>query len=63
VAPGVVQYTSDLLFHDLWLRPPWRLGTGAWLLSALSSPQAKSCKIPYHLNRAMDLRRHASSER
>ena len=21
VAPGVVQYTSDLLFHDLWLRP------------------------------------------
>ena len=21
VAPGVVQYTSDVLFHDLWLRP------------------------------------------
>jgi alkylhydroperoxidase/carboxymuconolactone decarboxylase family protein YurZ len=21
VAPGLVQYTSDLLFHDLWLRP------------------------------------------
>jgi len=21
VAPGVVQYTSDPLFHDLWLRP------------------------------------------
>ena len=21
VAPGVVQYTSELLFHDLWLRP------------------------------------------
>ena len=21
VAPGIVQYTSDPLFHDLWLRP------------------------------------------
>lgn len=24
VAPGVVQYTSDPLFHDLWLRPTLR---------------------------------------
>jgi 4-carboxymuconolactone decarboxylase len=22
VAPGVVEYTTDVLFHDLWLRPP-----------------------------------------
>ncbi len=33
VAPGVVQYTSDPLFHDLWLRPA-RLGTEASLPSA-----------------------------
>jgi 4-carboxymuconolactone decarboxylase len=29
VAPGVVQYTSDVLFHDLWYVRPWRLGTAA----------------------------------
>ena len=30
VAPGLVQYTTDLLFNDLWLRPDLAPGTGAW---------------------------------
>ena len=36
VAPGVVQYTTDVLFRDLWLRPDLAPGT------AVSSPSARS---------------------
>ena len=35
VAPGVVQYTTDPLFHDLWLRPALARRTGVSLPSAL----------------------------
>jgi 4-carboxymuconolactone decarboxylase len=54
VAPGVVQHTSDLLFHDLWLHPALAprdrsLVTVSALIASGQTPQ-----IPYHLNRAMD---------
>ncbi|MBX3499263.1 MAG: carboxymuconolactone decarboxylase family protein [Alphaproteobacteria bacterium] len=54
VAPGIVQYTTDILFRDLWLRsdlaPRDRsLVTVSALISAGHVGQ-----IPYHLNRAMD---------
>ncbi|MGE3976399.1 MAG: carboxymuconolactone decarboxylase family protein [Nitrospira sp.] len=54
VAPGVVQYTTDALFRDLWLRPGLAprdrsLVTVSALVSAGQSPQ-----VAYHLNRAMD---------
>ena len=54
VAPGVVQYTTDLLFRDLWLRPALTprdrsLVTVSALVAAGQAPQ-----ITYHLNRAMD---------
>jgi 4-carboxymuconolactone decarboxylase len=54
VAPGVVQYTRDLLFRDVWLRlalaPRDRsLVTVSALIAAGHVEQ-----IPYHLNRAMD---------
>ena len=54
VAPGVVQYTTDVLFRDLWLRPGLTprdrsLVTVSALISA-----GQSAQITYHLNRAMD---------
>jgi 4-carboxymuconolactone decarboxylase len=54
VAPGVVQYTTDILFRDLWLRPDLAprdrsLVTVSALISA-----GQVAQIPYHLNRAMD---------
>jgi 4-carboxymuconolactone decarboxylase len=54
VAPGLVQYTSDLLFHDLWLRPELAprdrsLGTVSALIAS-----GQVAQITYHLNRAMD---------
>jgi 4-carboxymuconolactone decarboxylase len=54
VAPGVVQYTTDLLFRDLWLRPG--LGPRERSLITVSALVASGqvAQIPYHLNRAMD---------
>ena len=54
VAPGVVQYTTDLLFRDLWLRP--NLAPRDRSLTTVSALTASGqvAQIPYHLNRAMD---------
>ncbi len=54
VAPGVVQYTTDLLFKDLWLRPDLapRDRSLVTVSSLVASGQVE--QIPYHLNRAMD---------
>jgi 4-carboxymuconolactone decarboxylase len=54
VAPGVVQYTSDPLFHDLWRRPTLvpRDRSLATVSALIASGQV--AQIPYHLNRAMD---------
>jgi 4-carboxymuconolactone decarboxylase len=54
VAPGLVQYTSDVVFHDLWLRPA--LGPRDRSLVTVSALIASGqvAQIPYHLNRAMD---------
>jgi len=54
VAPGVVQYTTDLLFRDLWLRPALapRDRSLVTVTSLIASGQA--AQITYHLNRAMD---------
>jgi 4-carboxymuconolactone decarboxylase len=54
VAPGIVQYTTDMLFRDLWLRPVLAprdrsLVTVSALISAGQVEQ-----MPFHLNRAMD---------
>jgi 4-carboxymuconolactone decarboxylase len=53
-APGLVQFTTDALFKDLWLRPGLAprdrsLVTVSALVAAGHFPQ-----ITYHLNRAMD---------
>jgi 4-carboxymuconolactone decarboxylase len=54
VAPGVVQYTTDVLFRDLWLRPALepRDRSLATVSALIASGQV--AQIPYHLNKAMD---------
>jgi alkylhydroperoxidase/carboxymuconolactone decarboxylase family protein YurZ len=48
-----MQYTTDVLFRDLWLRPG--LAPRDWSLVTVSALIASGqAKIPYHLNRAMD---------
>jgi 4-carboxymuconolactone decarboxylase len=54
VSPGVVEYTRDLLFRELWLRPglPPRDRSLVTVSALIASGQVE--QIPYHLNRAMD---------
>jgi 4-carboxymuconolactone decarboxylase len=52
--PGIVRNTTEVLFHDLWLRPDLAprdrsLTTVSALIAA-----GQVAQIPYHLNRAMD---------
>jgi 4-carboxymuconolactone decarboxylase len=54
VAPGVVHYTTDILFRDLWLRPDLApRDRGLVTVSALIA-NGQSAQVTYHLNRAMD---------
>lgn len=54
VSPGLVQYTTTALFHDLWLRPG--LAPRDRSLITVSSLVANNQigQVGYHLNRAMD---------
>lgn len=54
VAPGVAQYTSDLLFHDLWLRPALAPRDRSLLTVSALIASGQTAQITYHLNRAMD---------
>lgn len=62
--PGLVRYTNEALFHELWLRPDLTprdrsLVTVSALIALGAFPQ-----LTYHLNRAMDhgLTREQASE-
>jgi 4-carboxymuconolactone decarboxylase len=54
VAPGLVQYTSDVLFHDLWLRPALAPRDRSLVTISALIASGQVAQIPYHLNRAMD---------
>jgi 4-carboxymuconolactone decarboxylase len=54
VAPGIVQYTTDLLFHDLWLRPDLVPRDRSLVTVSALIASGQIAQIPYHLNRAMD---------
>ncbi len=54
VAPGVVEYTTDYLFRDLWLRPGLAPRDRSLVTVAALIATGKTEQIPYHLNRAMD---------
>jgi len=54
VAPGVVQYTTDVLFGDLWLRPDLAPRDRSLVTVSSLIANGQVAQIPYHLNRAMD---------
>ncbi|MBV9499508.1 MAG: carboxymuconolactone decarboxylase family protein [Acidobacteriaceae bacterium] len=54
VAPGVVQYTTDLLFRDLWLRPALAPRDRSLITVSALIASGQVAQITYHLNRAMD---------
>lgn len=54
VAPGVVQYTTDLLFRNLWLRPALAPRDRSLVTVSALVASGHVAQITYHLNRAMD---------
>jgi 4-carboxymuconolactone decarboxylase len=54
VAPGLVQYTTDILFRDLWLRPDLAPRDRSLVTVSALIASGQVAQIPYHLNRAMD---------
>jgi 4-carboxymuconolactone decarboxylase len=54
VAPGVVQYTSDPLFHDLWLRPALAPRDRSLVTVSALIASGQVAQLSAHLNRAMD---------
>lgn len=54
VAPGLVDYTTDYLFKDLWLRPDLAPRDRSLITVAALIANGQVAQIPYHLNRAMD---------
>lgn len=54
VAPGVVQYTTDVLFRDLWLRPGLAPRDRSLVTVSALVASGQVAQITYHLNRAMN---------
>ena len=54
VSPGVVQFTTDVLFRDLWLRPDLAPRERSLVTVSALVAAGQVAQIPYHLNRAMD---------
>ncbi len=53
VAPGVVQYTRDVLFRDLWLRPDLAPRDRSLVTVSALVASGQVAQVTYHLNRAM----------
>jgi 4-carboxymuconolactone decarboxylase len=54
VAPGVVHYTADVLFRDLWLRPDLAPRDRSLVTVSALVASGQVAQIPYHLSRAMN---------
>ena len=54
VFPGIVHYTTDALFRDLWLRPDLAPRDLSLVTVSALIASGQVAQIPYHLNRAMD---------
>jgi 4-carboxymuconolactone decarboxylase len=54
VAPGVLQYTTDVLFTDLWLRPGLAPRHRSLITVSALVASGQTAQITYHLGRAMD---------
>jgi 4-carboxymuconolactone decarboxylase len=54
VSPGLVQNTTDLLFHDLWLRPALSPRDRSLVTVSALIANGQTGQIAYHLGRAID---------
>ena len=54
VVPSIVQYTTDILFRDLWLRPDLAPRDRSLVTVSALIASGQVAQIPYHLGRAMD---------
>ncbi|MHC2295359.1 carboxymuconolactone decarboxylase family protein [Bradyrhizobium barranii] len=54
ITPSLVQYTTDALFRDLWLRPALAPRDRSLVTVSALIASGQVAQITYHLNRAMD---------
>jgi 4-carboxymuconolactone decarboxylase len=54
VAPAVVEYTTNVLFRDLWLRPGLAPRDRSLITVSALIATGQAGVVSYHLNRAMD---------
>jgi 4-carboxymuconolactone decarboxylase len=54
VAPGLVQYTTDILFRDLWLRPDLAPRDRSLVTVSALIATGQVAQLGSHLNRAID---------
>ncbi len=54
IAPGLVEYTTDVLFRDLWLRPDLAPRDRSLVTVSALIACGQTAQLPYHLNKAMD---------
>jgi 4-carboxymuconolactone decarboxylase len=54
VVPGLVQFTTDVLFRDLWLRPGLAPRDRSLVTVSALIASGQVAQVPYHLSRAMD---------
>jgi 4-carboxymuconolactone decarboxylase len=64
ITPSLVQYTTDVLFRDLWLRPGLAPRDRSLVTVSALVATGQVAQITYHLNRAMDngLKREEAGE-
>ena len=64
VAPGVVKFTTEAVFRDLWLRPGLAPRDRSLITVSALVTAGQVAQVPFHLNRAMDngLTRDQASE-
>ena len=54
VSPGLVQFTGDVLFKDLWLRPDLAPRDRSLITVASLISNGQGAQMPFHLSKAMD---------
>ena len=54
VTPALVDYTTEYLFRDLWLRPDLTPRDRSLITVAALIANGQVAQITFHLNRAMD---------
>lgn len=54
ISPGLVQFTGELLFKNVWLRPSLAPRDRSLVTVSALIANGQAAQIPFHLNKAMD---------